>query len=190
MVLEKNDLTDFPQPGEPVFYPKVGHCVYLGQTKNSNIPGVQLLELESLDGGARLLVPIDKVTQLKLRNAGKSMDEIQNILSSEFEEPLEDENELQKLIDILIIEGTPRSLCLLLKRLHLANHQESLSRENEKVRKKIRSWLATEVSIEKGCTRIEAQALMTRLLQQAVAEYKLKEKRESQERRRALREQK
>jgi RNA polymerase-interacting CarD/CdnL/TRCF family regulator len=183
-------LAGLPEPGEPVFYPKVGHCIYRGVTEDRVAPGTQLLELEDLEEGSRILIPLPRVPQLNLRPAGTAFQEIQEVLAAEFEEPLEDEDELHKLVETLITDGSPRALAQSLKRLHLLRQTTGLSREEEQTRKKIRSWLAAEVSISKNCTRAEAQAFMTRILQETMAEHEKKEKEEAKERRRAAREQK
>ncbi len=183
-------LAGLPEPGEPVFYPKVGHCIYRGVTEDRVAPGTQLLELEDLEEGSRILIPLPRVPQLNLRPAGTAFQEIQEVLAAEFEEPLEDEDERHKLVETLITDGSPRALAQSLKRLHLLRQTTGLSREEEQTRKKIRSWLAAEVSISKDCTRAEAQAFMTRILQETMAEHEKKEKEEAKERRRAAREQK
>ncbi len=183
-------LAGLPEPGEPVFYPKVGHCIYRGVTEDRVAPGTQLLELEDLEEGSRILIPLPRVPQLNLRPAGTAFQEIQEVLAAEFEEPLEGEDELHKLVETLITDGSPRALAQSLKRLHLLRQTTGLSREEEQTRKKIRSWLAAEVSISKDCTRAEAQAFMTRILQETMAEHEKKEKEEAKERRRAAREQK
>ena len=183
-------LAGLPEPGEPVFYPKVGHCIYRGVTEDRVAPGTQLLELEDLEEGSRILIPLPRVPQLNLRPAGTAFQEIQEVLAAEFEEPLEDEDELHKLVETLITDGSPRALAQSLKRLHLLRQTTGLSREEEQTRKKIRSWLAAEVSISKDCTRAEAQAFMTHILQETMAEHEKKEKEEAKERRRAAREQK
>jgi len=183
-------LAELPEPGEPVFYPKVGHCIYRGVTEDRVAPGTQLLELEDLEEGSRILIPLPRVPQLNLRAAGTAFQEIQEVMAAEFEEPIEDEDERHKLIETLITDGSPRALAQSLKRLHLLRQTTGLSREEEQTRKKIRSWLAAEVSISKDCTRAEAQAFMTRILQETIAEHQKKEKEEAKERRRAAREQK
>jgi len=183
-------LAELPEPGEPIFYPKVGHCIYRGITEDRVAPGTQLLELEDLEEGSRILIPLPRVPQLNLRPAGTAFQEIQEVLAAEFEEPIEDEDERHKLVETLITDGSPRALALSLKRLHLLRQTTGLSREEEQTRKKIRSWLAAEVSISKDCTRAEAQAFMTRILQETMAEHEKKEKEEAKERRRAAREQK
>ena len=183
-------LAELPEPGEPVFYPKVGHCIYRGITEDRVAPGTQLLELEDLEEGSRILIPLPRVPQLNLRPAGTAFQEIQEVLAAEFEDPIEDEDERHKLVDALITDGSPRALAQSLKRLHLLRQTTGLSREEEQTRKKIRSWLAAEVSISKECTRAEAQAFMTRILQETMAEHEKKEKEEAKERRRAAREQK
>ncbi len=181
-------LAGLPEPGEPVFYPKVGHCIYRGVTEDPVAPGTQLLELEDLEEGSRILIPLPRVPQLKLRSAGTAFQEIKEVLAAEFEEPLEDEDERHKLVETLITDGSPRALAQSLKRLHLLRQTTGLSREEEQTRKKIRSWLAAEVSISKDCTRAEAQAFMTRILQETMAEHEKKEKEEAKERRRVARE--
>lgn len=183
-------LEGLPEPGEPVFYPKVGHCIYRGVTEDRVAPGTQLLELEDLEEGSRILIPLERVPGLNLRPAGTALEEIQQVLSAEFEEPLEDEEERHELVEKLITDGSPRALAQSLKRLHLLRQTTGLSREDEQMRKKIRSWLAAEVSISKECTRAEAQAFMTRVLQESMSEHEKKEKQEAKERRRAAREQK
>ncbi|GMR23838.1 MAG: hypothetical protein BMS9Abin37_2311 [Acidobacteriota bacterium] len=183
-------LAELPEPGEPVFYPKVGHCIYRGVTEDRVAPGTQLLELEDLEEGSRILIPLPRVPQLNLRPAGTAFPDIQEVLAAEFEEPIEDEDERHKLVETLITDGSPRALALSLKRLHLLRQTTGLSREEEQTRKKVRSWLAAEVSISKDCTRAEAQAFMTRILQETMAEHEKKEKEEAKERRRVAREQK
>ena len=183
-------LAGLPEPGEPVFYPKVGHCIYRGVTEDRGAPGTELLELEDLEEGSRILIPLGRVPELNLRSAGKDLDEIKQVLSAEFEETLEDDDERHQLIEKLIVDGSPRALALSLKRLHLLRQTTGLTREEELTRKKIRSWLAAEVSISKECTRAEAQAFMTRALQDSMAEHEKKEKEEAKIRRRAAREQK
>jgi RNA polymerase-interacting CarD/CdnL/TRCF family regulator len=183
-------LKGLPEPGEPVFYPKVGHCIYRGVTEDRVAPGTQLLELEDLEEGSRILIPLPRVPQLNLRPAGTAFQEIQDVLSAEFEEPVEDEDERHQLVEELITEGSPRALARSLKRLHLLRQTTGLSREEEQTRKKIRSWLAAEVSISRECTRAEAQAFMTRILQESMAQHQKKEKEEAKQRRRAAREQK
>jgi len=183
-------LAKLPEPGEPVFYPKVGHCVYRGVTEDRVAPGTQLLELEDLEEGSRILIPLARVPELNLRAAGTAFQEIQDVLAAEFEEPIEEEDERHRLIETLITDGSPRSLALSLKRLHLLRQTTGLSREEEQTRKKVRSWLAAEVSISRDSTRAEAQAFMTRILQETMAGHEKKEKEEAKERRRAAREQK
>lgn len=183
-------LAGLPEPGEPVFYPKVGHCIYRGVTEDQGAPGTELLELEDLEEGSRILIPLARVPELNLRGAGKALDEIKTVLSAEFEVTLEDDDERHALIEKLIVDGSPRALAQSLKRLHLLRQTAGLTREEELTRKKIRSWLAAEVSISKECTRAEAQAFMTRALQDSMAEHEKKEKEEAKIRRRAAREQK
>jgi RNA polymerase-interacting CarD/CdnL/TRCF family regulator len=183
-------LAELPEPGEPVFYPKVGHCIYRGVTEDRVAPGTQLLELEDLEEGSRILIPLPRVPELNLRAAGTAFQDIQEVLAAEFEDPIEDEDERHKLIETLITDGSPRSLALSLKRLHLLRQTTGLSREEEQTRKKVRSWLAAEVSISRDSTRAEAQAFMTRILQETMAGHEKKEKEEAKERRRAAREQK
>ena len=181
-------LAELPEPGEPVFYPKVGHCIYRGVTEDQVAPGTQLLELEDLEEGSRILIPLPRVPQLNLRAAGTAFQEIKDVLAAEFEEPIEDEDERHKLVETLITDGSPRALAQSLKTLHLLRQTTGLSREEEQTRKKIRSWLAAEVSISRDCTRAEAQAFMTRILQETMAEHQKKEKEEAKERRRVARE--
>ena len=182
-------LAELPEPGEPVFYPKVGHCIYRGVTEDQVAPGTQLLELEDLEEGSRILIPLPRVSQLNLRAAGRTaFQEIKDVLAAEFEEPIEDEDERHKLVETLITDGSPRALAQSLKTLHLLRQTTGLSREEEQTRKKIRSWLAAEVSISRDCTRAEAQAFMTRILQETMAEHQKKEKEEAKERRRVARE--
>ena len=183
-------LKGLPEPGEPIFYPKVGHCIYRGVTEDRVAPGTELLELEELEEGSRILIPLSRVPELNLRGAGNSIDEIKEVLAAEFEQPAEDEAARQIIIEELISDGTPRSLALSLKRLHFIRQTEGLSREEEQTRKKIRSWLAAEVSISKECTRAEAQAFMTRVLQDSMAEHRRKEEEEARRKRKAAREQK
>ncbi|MGH9323504.1 MAG: hypothetical protein ACRD21_16530 [Vicinamibacteria bacterium] len=185
---EDATLARLPEPGKPIFYPKVGHCIFRGVTEDRVAPGTQLVELEDLDEGSRILIPMSRVPELNLRPAGTAMAAIQEELSSQFEEPQADEAERQRLIEELITEGSPRSLARALKRLHFLRQTTGLSREEEQVRKKIRSWLAAEVSISKECTRAEAQAFITRVLQDAMSAHRLKEKEEAKERRRAAKE--
>ena len=183
-------LANLPEPGEPVFYPKVGHCIYRGVTQDASAPDVQLLELEDIEKESRILIPLPRVPSLNLRAAGAAFDEIKEILSSEFEEPLEDENDRHLLLEKLIAEGSPTSLAKALKRLHLLHQSSGLSREDEQSRKKIRSWLAAELSLSRELTRAEAQAFMTRVLRDAIAAYRHKEKEKAKERRRIAKEQK
>jgi RNA polymerase-interacting CarD/CdnL/TRCF family regulator len=183
-------LKGLPEPGEPVFYPKVGHCIYRGVTEDRVAPGTRLLELEDLEEGSRILIPLARVPELNLRPAGLALDDIKDILSAEFEEPMEDEDARHELVEELIADGSPRALAQALKRLHLVRQTSGLSREEEQTRKKVRSWLAAEVSISKECTRAEAQAFMTRALQDSMAAHRQKEKEEAKERRRAAKEQK
>ena len=116
------------------------------------------------------------------------MQSVQEELSAEFEVPLPEDADRHRVIEELISEGSPRSLARALKRLHFLRQTTGLAREEEQTRKKIRSWLAAEVSIGKECTRAEAQAFMTRVLQDAMSAHKLKEKEEAKERRRAAKE--
>ncbi len=183
-------LAGLPEPGEPVFYPKVGHCVYRGLTEDRAAPGKRLVELEDLEEGSRILIPTERVPKLGLRPAGRKLDEIQAELSAEFEEPLEEEQELEQLIENLVSEGSPRALAKGLKRLHLLRQTTGLSREDEQSRRKIRSWLAAEVALSKDCTRAEAQALITRILLEAMNAHRRKEREEAKERRRQVKAQK
>ncbi len=176
---------ELTEPGRPVFYPKVGHCIYRGVVEDSSMPGVKMLELEDIEEGSRILVPLDRVPMLGLRPAGASIEEIREELSSEFETQLEEEEERQKLIDELITEGTPSGLAKALKRLHLVRKTQGLNREEEQIRRKIRSWIAAEVALSRDCTRAEAQALITRILQESMSAHRQKEKEEAKERRRA-----
>jgi RNA polymerase-interacting CarD/CdnL/TRCF family regulator len=161
-------LARLPKPGEPVFYPKVGHCVFRGV----------------------ILVPLSRVPALNLRPAGMAMEAVQEELSAQFEGAIPEDADRHRVIEELIAEGSPRSLARALKRLHFLRQTTGLAREEEQTRKKIRSWLAAEVAIGKQCTRAEAQAFMTRVLQDAMSAHKLKEKEEAKERRRAAKEQK
>ena len=179
-------LGGLPAPGEPVFYPKVGHCVFRGVTEDRAAPGKKLVELEDLEEGSRILIPTERVPKLGLRPAGRSLEDIQQELSSEFEQPSENEGELDGLIEDLVNDGSPRNLAKGLKRLHLLRQTTGLSREEEQIRRKIRSWLAAEVAISKDCSRAEAQALITRILQEAMNAHRLKEREETKERRRQV----
>lgn len=172
------------EPGCPVFYPKVGHCIYRGVVEDRAAPGTKLIELEDIDDGGRILVPMERVPKLGLRPAGTYLDEIKEELSSEFEPPLESDDARQLLIQELVNEGSPRGLAKALKRLHLTRQADGLSREEEQTRRKIRSWLAAEVALARDCTRAEAQALITRILQETMATHHRKEKEEAKERRR------
>jgi RNA polymerase-interacting CarD/CdnL/TRCF family regulator len=183
-------LSRLPIPGEPIFYPKVGHCIFRGVIEDPAAPGAKLVEMEDTEEGSRILVPLARVPALNLRPAGKAMDAIQEELSSEFEEPLLDDAGRHRIIEELVSEGSPRSLARALKHLHFVRQTAGLAREEEQTRKKIRSWLAAEVAIAKECTRAEAQAFMTRVLQDAMSAHKLKEKAEAKERRRVAKEQK
>lgn len=182
-------LAGLPEPGEPVFYPKVGHCVFRGVIEDRVAPGTRLLELEDVEEGSRILIPLDRVPELHLRPAGDSIEAIQEELSSKFEEPIEDHEARHGKIEELVREGSARNLARALKRLHFLRQQEGLSREDEQTRKKIRGWLAAEVAISKECTRAEAQAFLTRALQETMSEHKRREKEEAKERRRAAKEQ-
>lgn len=173
------------EPGRPVFYPKVGHCIYRGIIEDAAAPGTQLLELEDIEEGSRILVPMDRVPTLGLRPAGNALAEIREELSAEFEPLLESDEERQTIVEKLVTEGSPRGLAKALKRLHLVRQTSGLSREEEQTRRKIRSWLAAEVALAKDCTRAEAQALITRILQETMAAHRRKEKEEAKERRRA-----
>ena len=183
-------LAGLPEPGEPVFYPKVGHCVFRGVIEDRVAPGARLLELEDVEEGSRILIPLDRIPELHLRAAGDSLEAIQEELSSKFEEPMEGDEARHGKIDELVSEGSPRNLARALKRLHFLRQESGLSREDEQTRKKIRGWLAAEVAISKDCTRAEAQAFLTRALQDAMSEHKQREKEEAKERRRAVKEQK
>ena len=172
------------EPGKPVFYPKVGHCVFRGLTQDLAVPDKKLLELEDMEEGSRILVPMDRVAELGLRRAGAALEEIREVLSAEFEPPIEPSEERQRQIDNLVREGSPRGLSRALKHLHLHRQVGGLTREEEQVRRKIRSWLAAEVALSRGSTRAEAQALLTRTLQDAMSAHRQKEKEEAAERRR------
>jgi CarD family transcriptional regulator len=177
--------TELTEPGRPVFYPKVGHCLYRGIVEDNAVPGLKLLELEDIEEGSRILVPVDHVPKLGLRPAGSALEEIREELSKEFEAPLETDEERGQLIEELVSEGSARGLAKALKRLHLIRQTQGLSREEEQTRRRIRSWLAAEVALARDCTRAEAQALITRILQEAMATHRKKEKEEAKERRRA-----
>jgi len=181
-------LARLPKPGEPIFYPRVGHCIFRGVIEDPAAPGTKLVELEDIEEGSRILVPLSRVPELNLRPAGMAMEAVQEELSAEFEVPLPEDADRHRVIEELISEGSPRSLARALKRLHFLRQTTGLAREEEQTRKKIRSWLAAEVSIGKECTRAEAQAFMTRVLQDAMSAHKLKEKEEAKERRRAAKE--
>jgi len=183
-------LVGLPDPGEPVFYPRVGHCVYRGLTEDRAAPGKKLVELEDLEEGSRILIPMERVPKLRLRPAGRALEEIQQELSSQFEQPSDDEENLGSLIEELVTDGSPRNLAKGLKRLHLRRQTTGLSREEEQTRRKIRSWLAAEVAISKDCTRAEAQAFITRILQDAMSAHRQKEREEAKERRRQVKAQK
>ena len=152
------------EPGRPVFYPKVGHCIYRGVVEDSAAPGTKLVELEDIEEGSRILVPMDRVPKLGLRPAGTFLNEIKEELSTEFEPPLGSDEARQLLVQELVNEGSPQGLAKALKRLHLARQTGGLSREEEQTRRKIRSWLAAEVALARDCTRAEAQALFSRVL--------------------------
>jgi RNA polymerase-interacting CarD/CdnL/TRCF family regulator len=190
MVGDDPTLAGLPEPGEPVFYPKVGHCVFRGVVEDRVAPGTRLLELEDAEEGSRILIPVERVPELHLRAAGDALAAIQEELSSKFEEPIEDDEARHGKIDELVAEGSARNLARALKRLHFLRQENGLSREDEQTRKKIRGWLAAEVAISKECTRAEAQAFLTRALQDAMSEHRRREKEEAKERRRAAKEQK
>ena len=183
-------LARLPKPGESIFYPKVGHCIFRGVIEDTAAPGAKLVELEDIEEGSRILVPLSRVPELNLRPAGMAMEAVQEELSAEFEGAILEDADRHRVIEELIAEGSPRSLARALKRLHFLRQTTGLAREEEQTRKKIRSWLAAEVAIGKECTRAEAQAFMTRVLQDAISAHKLKEKEEAKERRRAAKEQK
>jgi RNA polymerase-interacting CarD/CdnL/TRCF family regulator len=168
----------------------VGHCVYRGVIEDPAAPGARLVELEDTDEGSRILIPLSRVPALNIRPAGLEMAAVQEELSSQFEEAIPEDADRHRVIEELITEGSPRSLARALKRLHFLRQTTGLAREEEQVRKKIRSWLAAEVAIAKNSTRAEAQAFMTRVLQDAMSAHKLKEKEEAKERRRVAKEQK
>jgi len=172
------------EPGRSIFYPKVGHCVFRKLTQDLSSPDKKFLELEDLEEGSRILVPMDRAGELRLRPAGAALDEINQVLSGEFETP-DEGSERHGLIEALVAEGSPSSLAKALKRLHFRRQNSGLNREEEQVRRKIRSWLAAEVALSRSCTRAEAQALLTRTLQDAMAAHREKEKQEALERRRA-----
>jgi RNA polymerase-interacting CarD/CdnL/TRCF family regulator len=182
--VEEAGQTQLTEPGHPVFYPKVGHCIYKGIVEDPSVPGTKLVELEDIEEGGRILVPLDRVPKLGLRPAGTALEVIQEELASEFESPMENEGERQNLVEELISEGSPRGLAKALKRLHLIRQTSGLSREEEQTRRKIRSWLAAEVALARDGTRAEAQALITRVLQETMATHRRKEKEEAKERRR------
>lgn len=186
---DEDALEGLPEPGKPVFYPKVGHCVLRGVTEDRVAPDTRLLELEDLEEGSRILIPLHRVPQLNLRPAGLAFEGIKEVLSSEFEEPLESEEERHALIERLVTDGSATSLAKALKHLHLVRQTDGLSREEEQTRKKIRSWLAAEVSLARESTRAEAQAFLTRVLQEAMAGHRQREKEEAKQRRRAARQQ-
>jgi RNA polymerase-interacting CarD/CdnL/TRCF family regulator len=148
------------------------------------LPGTKLVELEDIEEGSRILIPLDRVPKLGLRPAGAALEVIREELASEFEAPMETDEERQNLVEELINEGSPRGLAKALKRLHLIRQTSGLSREEEQTRRKIRGWLAAEVALAKDCTRAEAQALITRVLQETMAAHRRKEKEEAKERRR------
>ena len=173
-----------PEPGRPVFYPKVGHCIYRGITEDRAAPGTKLLELEDIEEGSRILIPLERVPKLGLRPAGSSLEVIREELSAEFEPPLESDEESRHLVKELVNEGVPQGLAKALKILHLVRQTTGLSRENEQMRRKIRGWLAAEIALARDCTRAEAQAMLTRLLQDTMASHRQKEKEEAKERRR------
>jgi RNA polymerase-interacting CarD/CdnL/TRCF family regulator len=168
----------------------VGHCIFRGVIEDPAAPGAKLVELEDTEEGSRILVPLSRVPALNLRPAGMEMDAVQEELSAQFEGAIPEDADRHRVIEELISEGSPRSLARALKRLHFLRQTTGLAREEEQTRKKIRSWLAAEVAIGKQCTRAEAQAFMTRVLQDAMSAHKLKEKEEAKERRRAAKEQK
>jgi len=184
LVEQRHAADGLPKPGRPVFYPKVGHCIYRGITEDQAAPGTKLLELEDIEEGSRILVPLERVPKLGLRPAGTSLEVIREELSSEFEPSLESDEASRHLVEELVNEGTPRGLAKALKRLHLVRQTTGLSRENEQMRRKIRGWLAAEVALARDCTRAEAQAMLTRLLQETMASHRRKEKEEAKERRR------
>lgn len=176
------------EPGRPVFYPKVGHCICRGLIEDSAVPGKKLLELEDIEEGSRILVPLDRVPELRLRPAGGALEEIRDELSAEFEPPMETDEDRHHLVDALVAEGSVRGLAKALKRLHLVRQKNGLKREEEQTRRRIRSWLAAEVALARECTRAEAQALITRILQESMAAHRRREKEEAKERRRAAKE--
>jgi RNA polymerase-interacting CarD/CdnL/TRCF family regulator len=184
VLVEGIELTELAEPGRPVFYPKVGHCIFRGIVEDSDVPGTKLVELEDIEEGSRILVPLDRVPALRLRPAGASLEVIREELASAFEQPMETGEDRHDLVEELISEGSPRSLAKALKRLHLVRQTSGLSREEEQTRRKIRSWLAAEVALARDCTRAEAQALITRVLQETMAAHRRKEKEEAKERRR------
>jgi RNA polymerase-interacting CarD/CdnL/TRCF family regulator len=186
--VEEAGQTELTEPGHPVFYPKVGHCIYRGIVEDPSVPGTKLVELEDIEEGGRILVPLDRVPKLGLRPAGTALEVIREELASEFESPMENDEDRQTLLEELISEGSPGGLAKALKILHLIRQNSGLTREEEQTRRKVRSWLAAEVALAKDCTRAEAQALITRVLQETMASHRRKEKEEAKERRRIAKE--
>jgi RNA polymerase-interacting CarD/CdnL/TRCF family regulator len=184
VLVGESELTELTEPGRPVFYPRVGHCIYRGVIEDPSVPGTKLVELEDIEEGSRILVPLDRVPKLGLRPAGTALEVIREELASEFEPPMDSDEERQNLVGELINEGRPRGLAKALKRLHLVRQTSGLSREEEQTRRRIRSWLAAEVALARDCTRAEAQALITRVLQETMSAHRQKEKEEAKERRR------
>jgi RNA polymerase-interacting CarD/CdnL/TRCF family regulator len=184
VLVGESDLTGLTEPGRPVFYPKVGHCIYRGVIEDPAVPGTKLVELEDIEEGSRILIPLDRVPNLGLRPAGTALEVIRDELAAEFETPMETAEDRHNLVDGLVNEGSPQGLAKALKRLHLIRQTSGLSREDEQLRRKIRSWLAAEVALARDCTRAEAQALITRVLQETMAAHRKKEKEEAKERRR------
>jgi RNA polymerase-interacting CarD/CdnL/TRCF family regulator len=184
VLVGESDLAGLTEPGRPVFYPKVGHCIYRGVIEDPAVPGTKLVELEDIEEGSRILIPLDRVPNLGLRPAGTALEVIRDELAAEFETPMETAEDRHNLVDGLVNEGSPQGLAKALKRLHLIRQTSGLSREDEQLRRKIRSWLAAEVALARDCTRAEAQALITRVLQETMAAHRKKEKEEAKERRR------
>jgi hypothetical protein len=126
-------LARLPKPGEPIFYPKVGHCVFRGVIEDRAVPGARMVELEDTEEGSRILVPLSRVPALNLRPAGLAMEAIQQELSSQFEEAIPEDADRHRVIEELITDGSPRSLAR-------ARPRAWLARKNRRGRRSAAGW--------------------------------------------------
>ncbi len=180
------------EPGDFVFYPRVGHCEVGGVIRDERT-GLDLLELtpQEVTGAEttqhRILIPTTQLSGRGIRRPGHAPGVIADVLGSDFEPTIEDATERLDLINAQERDGSVAALALALKRLHLRREMKTITRQEERHRTRIRKWLVLEYMAEQDCSSGQAQAAITRLLSATMNKVRTREKEAARKRRKAER---